>query len=205
MSKRIQCRSSRPSRRRGRYPRPVLDYVLTETDLAAFAAWQARGSGEDARRGRRSAVIGAWLVGVAAYLVVSAVLTIPLLLGREWWLAGGGEVLALVGGLALGWAEWRSGRLAERLVSRPYRRRAREALARTGGDRRVWLDADGLNVAVANRSEHLGWARLTGLVETDDHVFVLVGTNAAHVIPKRAGPGVAALAAEIRGRMQDAG
>lgn len=183
----------------------MLEYTLTEADLAAFAAWQARESGEDARRGRRSAVIAAWLVGVAAYLVVSAALTIPLLLGRSWFLAGGGELLALVCGLALGWAEWRSGRLAARLTSRPYRRRAREALARTGPDRRVWLDAAGLNVAVGSRSERLGWAEITRLVETDDHVFVLVGANAAHVIPRRASQEVAGLVAEIRSRIQAAG
>lgn len=184
----------------------MLEYVLTEADLAAFAAWQARESGEDARRGRRLAVVAAWSVGVVAYLVISAVLTIPLLLGRSWTLAGASELLALVCGLVLGLAEWRSGRLAERLLSRPYRRKAREALARTGTDRRVWLDSGGINVAVAARTEHLTWAQIAQVVETDDHVFVRLETNAAHIIPRNAGrERVDELAAEIRTRIQDTG
>lgn len=184
----------------------MLEYVLTEADLAAFAAWQARESGEERRRVRRLRVVSAWAVGVAGYLLVSAALTIPLLLGRSFWLAGGSELLALACGLALGLAEWRSGRLTERLRSRPYLRKAREALARTGTDRRVWVDSDGLNVAVATRTEHLAWARIAQVVETDDHVFVRVEANAAHIVPRRAGrEQVAALVAEIRGRIENPG
>ncbi|MFZ0530953.1 MAG: YcxB family protein, partial [Propionicimonas sp.] len=69
----------------------------------------------------------------------------------------------------------------------PYRKRAREALARTGADRRVWLDADGLIVAVGSREEHVAWSGITRVVETGEHVFVFTGPNAAHVIPRRVG------------------
>ncbi len=190
--------------RRG-YPSGVLAYELTVADLAAFAAWQARQSGEHDRRGHRLAVLSAWLVGIAAYLVVSAAATIPLLLGRSWTLAAAGELLAVACGVALALAEWRSARVAEYLLARPYRRRAREALARTGAERRVWLDAEGLNVAVSNRTEHVAWARIAQLVETDDHVFVQVDTNAAHVIPHRAGPQLATVVSGIRAGLRGRG
>ena len=38
----------------------MLEYTLTESDLAAFAAWRDETSGELARRQRKQRVLGAW-------------------------------------------------------------------------------------------------------------------------------------------------
>lgn len=163
----------------------MVEYTLTVDDLVAFAKWRAHESGEDEERLPRQRVVGAWIVGVAGYLVVSAVLTIPLLVGRSLLLAGGAELVAIAAGLALGWAEWRSGRMAQWLVQRPYVRKARSALERVSGSRRVRLEPDGLRIAVDGREEQLRWSGIERIVETDDHVFIYTGPNAAHIVPRR--------------------
>lgn len=179
----------------------MLEYTLTEDDLVAFAAGQARESGEDAVRRRRAVVVIAWLVGVAAYLLVSALSTIPLLAGRQFVWAGAAEVTAIIVGVAVGWRQWRSGeRLVDRWLSRRYRRLARVALEQTGAHRRVWLTADGIRVASGGREDGVDWAGVVRVTETPDHVFVHTAANSAHIIPKRAGAGVAGFVAEVRAR-----
>lgn len=175
---------------------------MTEADLIAFAAFRTQESGEEKRATTRRAVIAASLVGVAAYLAVSAVATIPLLLARQLPTAGLTEALALGLGVIAGVWEWRRGGLAERWEDRRYRVKARQALARTGAHRRVWLDEAGINVAVGERSEHVGWSAVTRVEETAAHVFVYTGPASAHVIPKAADqPAATALAAAIRLRL----
>jgi hypothetical protein len=177
----------------------VLEFSLTTDDLATFAAWQAKASGEaDQRRGRLR-LAGAWIVGTGAYLVAFAITTLPLLLGSQLGMAGVAEVVSvLVGGVA-GWWEWRRGRVGERLLTRRYRAKARAALQSTGAARRIWPDEAGLNVAAGERTTHLPWTGITDVVETPTHVFILTGANAAHVVPRSADPAaVGQLAADVR-------
>lgn len=178
----------------------MLEYTLTAEDLAAFAAWQATQSGEADARNRRMRLVGAWLAGGVAYLVVFAVSTMPLLLNLQLGLAGAMEVLDVLVGLAVGVWEWRRGRVGAWLARRRDLFRARVALERTGASRRVWLDEDGLNVTAGDRSIHVDWSEVSRVVETDDHVFVYTGQNAAHVVPRRAGAAADALVATLRER-----
>nr|WP_300145081.1 YcxB family protein [Propionicimonas sp.] len=181
----------------------MLEYTLTVADLAAFADRQSADSPEGEARRRRTRLVGAWLAGGAVYLVVFAVSTLPLLLGRQLLLAGGTEFLDVVVGVLAGWWEWRGGVVAGWLQRRRSRLRARVALEQTGATRRLWLDEDGLNVAAGDRSTHVAWATITQLAETDEHVFVYTGPGAAHVIPRRAGFEVDALVAGIRAHVHD--
>ena len=180
----------------------MLEYTLTTDDLAAFAAWQAAASGEERSRRPRLRATGAFLIGGGAYLAVFAVSTLPLLLARHWQPAGIAEAVAVLLGVVTGWVEWRRGRVAERLLTRRYRVPARAALARTGASRRVWLDVDGLHVAAGDRATQVPWAEITGVVESPEHLFVLTGSSAAHVIPCRVGAdAVRELADGIRARV----
>jgi hypothetical protein len=186
--------------RSDRYPQRVLEYTLTPADLAAFATWRAAEPGaEDARR-HRYRVLGAWLAGGIAYLVVFSFSTLPLLLNLQLPLAALLEVLDIVVGLAVGWWEWRRGAVGEWLLRRRALTRARVALERTGASRKVWLDGDGLNVASGERVAHVDWTAITRVVEAGDHVYVLTGADAAHVIPRRAGAAVDDLVRELRTR-----
>jgi hypothetical protein len=180
----------------------VLEYDLTQADLAAFAAWQAKTSGEEEERSGRMRLAAAWIVGTAAYLVAFAISTFPLLLGSQLALAGVAEVVDIAVGAAAGWWEWRRGRVGERLLTRRYRTRARLALAKTGAARRLELGANGLSVASGERQAQVPWAQVTGVVDTADHLFILTGPNAAHVVPRRVDPeAVAKLAEGIRARV----
>lgn len=179
----------------------MVEFTLSVDDLVAFAAWQARASGEEDRRRARLAVVGAWIAGAIAYLVVFLVLPMILLLAGQLALAAAGEVLALLVGGAAGLWEWRRGRIGEWLLRRRYRARATVALERTGAARRLWLDDDGLNITAGERSNRVRWAGITRVVETDDYVFVYTGPETAHVIPRRVGPAVADLVTGIRSRL----
>ncbi len=175
----------------------MLEYTLTPADLAAFAARRSAEAGDADPRRRRMRVTGAWLAGSTAYVVVFAASALPLLLNLELLLAGLVEFVDVAAGLAVGWWEWRNGRVAAWLLRRGNLTRARVALEKSGTARRIWLDEDGLNVAAGERTAHVGWAAITRLTETDDHVFVHTGPDAAHVIPRRAGTGVTELVAEL--------
>ncbi len=179
----------------------MIEFTLTPADVAAYAALQAEEAEESRSRQRLTRLAGAWLLGGAAYLAGFVSSTLPLLLGRQALLAAVAEVLVVVLGLAVGWWEWRRGRVAHWLVTRRHRLKAKVALEQTGASRRMWLDEDGLNVAAGKRQAHLPWASIARLTETDDHVFVHTPTASAHVIPRRAGPGVAELAAGIRAHL----
>jgi hypothetical protein len=176
----------------------VLEYTLTTDDLVAYAAWRARESGADDQQGRRFRLAGAWIAGGIAYLAVFAISTLPLLLAVQLPLAGVTEVLDIAVGAAVGWWEWRRGRLGGWLLLRRYRTKARVSLETAGSTRRLGLDADGLTVAAGDRVAHVPWARITGVAETGDQLFILTG-GGAHVVPKRVGPGaVEDLASGIR-------
>jgi len=180
----------------------VIEYSLTPDDLVAYASWRAQAAGEEDAQVRRYRLTGAWLAGAVAYLVVFAISTLPLLLAGQLPLAGFTELLDIAVGLAVGWWEWRHGRLGAWLLLRRYRTKARVSLEKSGAARRITLDADGLTVAAGERAAHVPWAQVTGLAETADHLFILTGDTAAHVVPKRVAPdAVAALAAEIRSHL----
>lgn len=180
----------------------MLEFSLTVDDLAAFAAWQAEASGEEEQRRGRLRLTGAWLVGAAVYLVAFLVSTLPLLLTSQLLPAGLAEVASVLVGAAAGWWEWSRGKVGERLLARRYRSRARMALEATGSARRLWLDDAGLNVASGDRSAHVPWSAITGVVDAPGHVFVCTGAKAAHVVPRRTdAPGVARLAEDIRVRL----
>lgn len=180
----------------------MLEFTLVPADLAAFAAWQSAEAPDADPRRRRMRIIGAWVAGTVAYLAVFAISTLPLLLALELVLAGLLEVLDIAVGLSVGWWEWRNGRLAGWLLRQRSLARARVALERSGASRRVWLDDAGLNVAAGERAAHVDWADIVRVAETGDHVFVYTSTDAAHVIPRRAGVGVDALVGELRRRLE---
>ena len=166
----------------------MLEYTLTQGDLAAFAAHQAQESGEEAGRSGRMRLLSAWLVGIAGYLVIVLLTAVPLLLNREWGWAAAGEVLALAFGLLLGLLDWRKGGLLTTpLLARRYRLRAQEALAATGAGRRLTLAADGFTVASGTRSAEVAWSQVQRIVETPAHFFIYTGGSAAHVLPRRIG------------------
>lgn len=179
----------------------MVEFTLTVDDLVAFAAWQAKASGEEDPRRARMRLVGAWLVGGAAYLAMFAVATLPFLLSRLLELAGAAELVSVLVGAAVGWWEWQRGRAGEWLVARRYRTKARVALEQTGTTRRLELDDDGLTILAGRRSTHVPWSRISRVVETDDHVFVYTGPDAAHVIPRRAGGAVTDLVATLRSRL----
>lgn len=176
----------------------MIEFTLTPADLAAYAALPAKESVEEASRLRWTRLAGAWLSGGAAYVVAFSFSALPLLLGRQLALAAAAEVLDIAIGAAVGWWEWRRGRVGHWILSRRYRLKASVALEQTGASRRMWLDEAGLAVAAGERTAHVAWAAITRITETDDHVFVHTGAAGAHVIPRRAGAGVADLVAGIR-------
>jgi hypothetical protein len=180
----------------------MLEYTLTVDDLATFADRQSADTPEGEARRRRTRVLGAWLAGGAAYLLVFSISTLPLLLGRQLLLASGAEFLDVVVGVLIGWWEWQGGLVAGWLHRRRSRLRARVALEQTGSSRRLWLDESGLNVAAGDRSTHVAWAAITSVEETDEHVFVFTGPGAAHIIPRRAGFEVDELVARIRSHVR---
>ncbi len=164
----------------------MLEFTLTQADLAAFAAHQAQESGEEALRGKRFRLVSAWLVGIAGYLVVVALTAVPLLLNLQFGWAALGEVVALGFGFALGLMDWRKGGLLTApLLARRYRFKAREALAATGAGRRLSLDDDGFTVAAGQRSTRVPWAGVQRIAETPDHYFIYTGQSEAHVVPRR--------------------
>lgn len=166
----------------------MLEFTLTQADLAAFAAHQAQESGEEATRAKRLRLVSAWLVGVAGYLVVVGVTAIPLLLNLQLGWAAVGEVVALAFGFVLGLLDWRKGgALTTPLLGRRYRFKAREALAATGAQRRLDLHEDGFTVASGQRSSSVSWADVQRIVETPGHYFIYTDTSAAHVLPRRVG------------------
>jgi hypothetical protein len=166
----------------------VLEFTLTEDDLAAFAAHQAGESGEQAARSRPLRVVSAWVIGVVGYLVVALAGTIPLLVNNLLLWAGLAEVAALGFGLLLGFLDWRKGGLLTTpLLSRRYRLRAREGLARTGAHRRLDTDEDGITVATGAKVTHVAWSQVQRITETPGHYFVYTGRNEAHIIPRRVG------------------
>ncbi|MCC6495493.1 MAG: YcxB family protein [Propionibacteriaceae bacterium] len=166
----------------------MLEFTLTEADLAAFAAHQASESGEADVRSRPLRVVSAWAVGVAGYLVVAVVATIPLLLANLLLWAGLAELAALGFGVLLGYLDWRKGGLLTTpLVTRRYRLKARESLSRTGTQRRLSADADGITIATGDKQTRVTWAQVQRITETPGHYFLYTGPNGAHVIPRRVG------------------
>jgi hypothetical protein len=164
----------------------VLEFTLTQADLAAFAAHQAQESGEEAVRGKRFRLISAWLVGIAAYLVVVALSAVPLLLNQQFGWAALGEVVALGFGFALGLLDWRKGGLLTGpLLARRYRFKAREALAATGAERTLTLDESGFTVAAGKRSTRVPWSAIQRIAEAPGHYFIYTGPTEAHVLPRR--------------------
>lgn len=169
------------------YPQPVLEFTLTQADLAAFAAHQAKESGEEAARSGRLRLASAWLIGVAGYLVVVLLTAVPLLLNAQLLWAAIGELASIVFGLVLGYLDWRKGGvLTTPLLARRYRSKAREALAATGAERRLTLDDAGFTVARGTRSTKVTWADVQRIVETPDHYFIYTGPSEAHVLPRKA-------------------
>lgn len=163
----------------------MLEFTLTQADLAAFAAHQAKESGEEAVRGKRFRLVSAWLVGVAGYLVVVAFTAVPLLVNLELGWAALAEVVALTFGFVLGLRDWRKGgALTAPLLARRYRFKAREALAATGAERRLTLDDGGLTVAAGNRSTRTPWSGIQRIAETPGHYFIYTGPSEAHVLPR---------------------
>ncbi|MGV8907621.1 MAG: YcxB family protein [Propionicimonas sp.] len=164
----------------------MLEFTLDRADLAAFAAHQARENGEEAARTGRLRLASAWLVGVAGYLVVVLLTTVPLLLNAQLLWAAIGEFVSLTFGLTLGFLDWRKGGvLTTPLLARRYHSRAREALAATGAERRFTRDAAGFTVTSGSRSSTVAWAEVQRIVETPDHYFVYTGPSEAHIVPRR--------------------
>jgi hypothetical protein len=163
----------------------VLEFTLTNADLAAFARHQAQESGEEATRATRLKLVSAWLVGVAGYLVVALLTAVPLLLNLQLGWAALGEVVALAFGFTLGYLDWRrGGLLTTPLLARRYRFKAREALAASGAKRMLTLDGDALTVASGERSTRIPWAKVQRIVETPAHYFLYTGPREAHVLPR---------------------
>ena len=176
----------------------MLEFTLTQADLAAFAAHQARENGEEAARRGRLRLASAWLVGVAGYLVVVLLTTVPLLLNGQLLWAGIGELVTIAFGLTLGVLDWRKGGvLTTPLLARRYLSRARGALAATGAERRFSLDDAGFTVASGTRSTRVAWDTVRRIVETPDHYFIYTGPSEAHVIPRRSREAEAKAFAEI--------
>jgi len=164
----------------------VLEFTLTQADLAAFAAHQAQESGEEATRSKRFRLASAWLVGIAGYLVVVVLTAVPALLNQEFGWAAVGEVVSLGFGFALGLLDWRKGGLLTTpLLARRYRFKAREALAATGSGRRLILADDSFTVAAGSRSTRVPWEHVQRIAETSGHYFIYTGANEAHVVPRR--------------------
>ncbi len=180
----------------------MLEYSLTPADLVAYASWQSQQAGPHDRRRRRFLLAGAWVAGTIAYLVVFAISTLPLLLAVQLPLAGVTEVLDIAVGFAVGWWEWRRGRLGGWLLRRRSRARAVVALEKSGSARRLSADAHGLTITAGDRVARVPWGQVTGVAETGDHLFILTGDASAHVVPKRVDPdAVAGLAAGIRAQV----
>jgi hypothetical protein len=166
----------------------VLAFTLTESDLATFAAHQARESGEEAARSGRVRVASAWLVGAAGYLVLVILTVIPLLVNNQFGWAAGGELAAIAFGLLLGFLDWRrGGLLTTPLLGRRYRAKARAALAATGAERRLSVEPTGFAVAAGDRSTTVRWDQVQAIVETPGHYFIYTGPSSAHVLPRRVG------------------
>lgn len=182
----------------------MLEFTLTQADLAAFAAHQARENGEEAARTGRLRLASALLVGVAGYLVVALLTTVPLVLNAELLWAGIAEFVSITFGLVLGVLDWRKGGvLTTPLLARRYQARAREALAATGAERRFTPDDGGFTVASGRRSTRVAWADVQRIVETPGHYFIYTGPSEAHVVPRTAREAEARVFVEaIRGHLQ---
>lgn len=163
----------------------MLEFTLTQADLAAFAAYQASENGEEAARRGRLRLASAWLVGIVGYLVVVLITAVPLLLNTQFLWAAVSEIAALAFGFVLGFLDWRKGGLLTTpLLGRRYRFKAREALAATGAVRRLTLDDGGLTIASGTRATRVPWAKVQRIVETPGHYFLYTGPSEAHVLPR---------------------
>ena len=164
----------------------MLEFTLTQGDLAAFAAHSAEESGEAVTRRKRFRLVSAWLVGIAGYLVIVVLTTVPLLLNLQLGWAALGVVVALAFGYSLALLDWRrGGLLTAPLLARRYRFKARQALATTGAARCLTLDDDGFTVAAAQRSTSVPWAGVRRIAETPGHYFIYTGPREAHVVPRQ--------------------
>ena len=163
----------------------MLEFTLTQADLAAFAAHQAQESGEEAARSKRFRLVSAWLVGIAGYLVVVVLTAVPLLFNQQFGWAALGEVIALGFGFALGLLDWRNGGLLTApLLARRHRFKARDALAASGAERTLKLDESGFTVAAGRRSTQVPWAAIQRIAEASGHYFIYTGPTEAHVLPR---------------------
>jgi len=162
------------------------DFPLTTEDYVAFNEHLLQTSDVLRTQQARQRIV------VTGLLFAAVVVWIGLVAG-DWT---GGLVAAAVGAVAMWFfLPWSNRRARTRRVRGLA---AREGLGMTGRAS-LSADGDGLHETLAGVSTSVPWDRVVRIDETDRHVFVLVGPNAALIIPKSAAD-VSPIVAEIRSR-----
>jgi hypothetical protein len=161
-----------------------IDYRLTAEDHGALAEHLLRTSDVVRAQRARQRVTVAVLVFAAVVVVIGG-------LGHDW--LGG-----LFTGVVVAIGMWL---VLPRITGRATSRRLNELAEGDGlgptGPARLVADGQGLHETVAGIAISVPWARVARIDETDGHVFVFIGPNAALIVPKTT-PDVAPMLAEIR-------
>jgi hypothetical protein len=165
-----------------------LEYDLTNDDYIAFNRHLARTSPTIQAQLVRAQRMGGFVtLGVGAALVW--------LLTRNLMIT----VIAVAAVTVTTWFMWSS--LYRRTLDAQLKRMARTGdLGRLGATVLTW-DENGLTESAADSQAIVGWPRLQGVEETDQHLFLMLGDLEALVVPRRAGAEVAALAAAAQTKL----
>lgn len=162
-----------------------LEYTLTNDDYIAFNRYAATHNPVIVAQSRRIRATGTLAVVVLA--------------GVAFWLVSH-EVLATVALTAAAagvmWFIWPS--TQRRAINAQLSKLAKAGdLGRLGPTVLTW-DDDGLTESATASRAVVGWERVRRVEETAGHLFVFAGELEALIVPKRAGDGVAELAAYAR-------
>lgn len=163
-----------------------IDFPMTTEDYLAFNVHVTRTSAVLRAQQARQRV-------AAATAVALILLTLIGVLGDDWV---GGAVAAAIGAVGVWFTlPWANRRHAVRTL----RRLAAEDGLGVTGDARLTVDDDGLHETLGGMSTSIPWTGVKNVEETDRHVFVFIGPNAALTVPKSANDAAEALD-EIRRR-----
>lgn len=164
-----------------------LEYTLGNDDYIAFNSHVAFTSPAFRAQSQRVRATGTIAAAATAALVL--------------WLLDRNVAGALIMAAAVALSMWLSWPWIHRrtTISQLKRVASKGDLGRTGPVQLGW-DETGLHEDVPGGRSTADWSRLRRVGETKDHLFLFLGDLEALIVPKRAGSGVAELAAFARAR-----
>lgn len=162
----------------------MLHYVLTNDDYRAFNHYAY-----DHAPGFAAVIARQRVIYTILFALITLIATLPL---EPWWL-----FLPVTAAVALViWLVWP--RLIHGSIDGQLKRATGAGdLARTGP---VWLrwDAERVYEDLQGLGSYVDWGRIERIGETPEHLFLMIGQVEAIIVPRRAGAGVAEVAAFAR-------